>query len=81
VEADTLASISSATSKQILFHSGKEFEFRILLTQHEALNHITHLSGTLADQDPRDNRKQFLARLARQSAALHEPVLAQLKTP
>jgi len=80
-ETNTRAAISSATSGQILFSRGKELEFRLLLTQHEALNYITHLAGTLADQDPRENRKRFLEQLSKQSDALHERVLAQLKAP
>ena len=81
VETETRGAISSATSRQILFHGGKELEFRLLLTQHEALNYITHLAAAVADQDTRDNRKRYLAQLSKQSDALHEQVLTQLKTP
>jgi len=81
VETQTREAIGSTTSRQILFHGGKDLEFRLLLTQHEALNYITHLAGALSGQDPRDNRKRYLAQLARQSDALHERVLAQLKAP
>lgn len=81
VESKTRDAISSATSRQIIFHGGKDFEFRILLTQHEALNYITHLAASLADQDPRDNRKRYLAQLSKKSGALHEQVLTLLKTP
>ncbi len=81
VETKTRDAISSATSKQIIFNGGKEFEFRILLTQHEALNYIGHLAGVLAAQEPRENRRQFLTQLAKRSGELHERVLAQLKGP
>ncbi len=81
VESKTRDAISSATSKRILFSGGKELEFRLLLTQHEALNYITHLAGSVCDQDPRDNRKRYLSQLAKESDALHERVLMQLKSP
>jgi hypothetical protein len=80
-EMRTRKAISSATSKQILFSGGKELEFRLLLTQHEALNYITHLAGELRDQEPRDSRKRYLAKLAKDAAALHDRVLAALSGP
>jgi hypothetical protein len=80
-ETKTRAAISSTTSRQILFSGGKELEFRLLLTQHEALNYITHLAGELEKQEPRDNRKRYLGQLVKQSTDLHERVLAQLKAP
>ncbi len=81
VESKTREAISSATSKQILFHGGKDLEFRLLLTQHEALNYITYLAASLASRDARENRQRYLAQLSKQSDALHEQVLTQLKAP
>jgi hypothetical protein len=80
-EAKTREAISSSTSKKILFSSGKELEFTLLLTQHEALNYIIHVADTIADEDPRDNRKRYLKTLSKEATALHERVLTQLKTP
>jgi hypothetical protein len=80
-ETKTRESISSATSKQLLGNSGGELEFRLLLTQHEALNYITNLATVLGKEESREDRKQILAQIARGSAALHEQVLAQAKTP
>jgi hypothetical protein len=81
VEIVTRTAISSATSKQIVFSGGKEFEFRILLTQHEALNYITHLADSLSKQETVQARKSYLAQLAEESNALHERVVAQLQAP
>lgn len=81
VETKTRSAISSATSKQIVFSGGKEFEFRILLTQHEALNYITHLAATISKQETLEARKRYLAHLAEESSALHERVIAQLQAP
>ena len=80
-ETKARAAISSATSKQILLHGGKELEFRLLLTQHEALNYITYLSRTLAEAEPTPNRKQFLENVSKDATALHDQVLALMKTP
>lgn len=81
VETTTREAIGSTTSRQILFHGGKDLEFRLLLTQHEALNYITHLAASVADHEPRDNRRRYLGQLSTQSDALHERVLSLLKTP
>lgn len=81
MEINTRDAISDATSKQIVASSGRDFEFRILLTQHDALNYITHLAQTLSKHDTLDSRKQYLAQIAKASNALHEKVIAQLKTP
>ncbi|HMN42601.1 MAG TPA: hypothetical protein PKE29_17305 [Phycisphaerales bacterium] len=81
VEAATRRAIAGATSNQILFHGGKDLEFRLLLTQHEALNYITHLAASLADHDPRDNRRLALGQLSKRAQTLHTQVLALLKAP
>jgi hypothetical protein len=81
METRTRDAISSATSRQILFSGGAEFEFNILLAQHQALNYITHLAGTLSDEASRDDRKQYFSQLAEQANVLHARVMDQLKTP
>ena len=80
-ETKTRAAISGATAKQILLSGGRKFEFRILLTQHEALNYITHLADTLSEQETRPARKRYLAQLAKESKALHQRVIDQLQAP
>ena len=80
-EMDTRAAISSATSKKILFTGGKELEFRLLLTQHEALNYIAFTASAIAERDPRENRKRFLTQLSKEAAALHDRVIDLLETP
>lgn len=81
VEVRTRASISGDTSKQIIFSSGKSFEFQILLTQHQALNYISHLAGTLREQDTVEARKEYFALLAKDANDLHDRVIALLATP
>jgi len=81
VEVRTRASISADTSREIVFSGGRDFEIRILLTQHEALNYISHLAGTLSEQDTIEIRKQYFAQLAKDANDLHDRVIAQLATP
>ena len=80
-EVDTRAAISSDTSKKILFAGGKDLEFRLLLTQHEALNYISHTASAIAESEPRENRKRFLSQLSKDAAALHDRVIELLETP
>lgn len=80
VEALTRQAISDATSKQLMFSGGGSFEVRVLLTQHEALNYITHLSATLANAEPDAERKRFLTQLSSDSAKLHQRVLSLLES-
>lgn len=81
VEVSTREAISEATSKGIVFSGGKKFEFRILLTQHQALDYIAHLADALGKRELREDRKQFLEQLAKDARALHERVIALLETP
>lgn len=81
VEASTREAISDTTSKGIVFGGGRKFEFRILLTQHQALDYVTHLADTLGKREPREDRRQYLEKLASDARALHERVIALLESP
>ncbi len=81
MELKARKSISDATTKQVLFHFGKDFEFTILLTQHEALNYLHHIAMVLAEDDPNQARKTYLRNLAGKINALHDRVMALLKAP
>jgi len=73
-ETKTRTAISSDISKQILFRRGKELEFRLLLTQHEALIYITHLVGTLG-------ARPIVGRVPLAEAALCGPTGSQRSRP
>ena len=81
LETKTRKAISSATAKQILFSNGKNFDFNILMTQHQALNYINHLAATLSKQESDKVRKPYLEKLAEEATVLHDRVIAQLQTP
>ncbi|HAI14611.1 MAG TPA: hypothetical protein DCM28_23090 [Phycisphaerales bacterium] len=78
-EVASREAISSATTKTILFSSGKTFEFNILLSQHQALNYIIYMSQTLAKQDSNDSRKTYLKQLSKDAEPLNQRVLALLR--
>ncbi len=81
LESTTRALISSATSKQVLFSGGREFEFTILLTQHQALNYITHLATAISDRETLAHRKKAMQKLSADADALHTRVITLMKTP
>lgn len=80
-ETNTRKAIGDATAKGLLFSGDRTFEFRALLSQHQALSYITHLAETLADQEPVEDRRRFLEKLAKDADALHDRVIALLETP
>src|SRR5690606_34463964 len=81
--AETLSrgSIRGDTSRQVLFSAGRNFEFNILLTQHEALNYIHHMAGVLGEQDTDESRRKLCTEVADKAEKLHERVIALLKKP
>lgn len=79
LEVKTRDAIGSTTTKQILFGTGKEFEFRLLMTQHEALNYVTHLAGVLAKEEANPARRAYLNEIATNSATLHGKVIELMK--
>lgn len=81
LEIKTRDAIGSTTTKQILFGTGKEFEFRLLMTQHEALNYIAHLAGVLAKAETNEARGTYLKEIAQKSASLHRNVMELMETP
>ncbi len=78
MEEKTRAAIESATTKDLLFSSGKAFELRLLLTQAQALDYGGHLATQLADQDGNPKRKEFLTQFAKQCEQHHKQVVELL---
>lgn len=80
-EIDTRDSISSATAKNILFNTGRDFELALLLTQYESLKYLAHMADILAEEETRPARRRFLAKLAEDCRSLHEKVVALIEAP
>lgn len=71
-EQKTRDQISSARAKELVFgSSGREFEFKLLLTQVEALSYGGHLAKALSELDPEPKRKGYLIEVSRTFGQLY----------
>ena len=59
-EVATRNAIASAKKKELLTHSGDEFELALLLTQTEALNYAWHLALVAGENEPQPERTRRL---------------------
>ena len=78
VEIGTRGAIGKTKAKQLLTESGKEFELRLLIAQHEALTYGSHLSATVAKAETNAQRAQFLRRLSSDLEVLENRVTSML---
>ena len=68
--------ISSARAKELVFgSSGREFEFKLLLTQVEALSYGPHLAKALSELEPDPKRKAYLLEVSRNFDQLYNRTL------
>ena len=78
VERGTRDAIGKTKAKQLLTESGKEFELRLLIAQHEALTYGSHLAATIAKTEANAQRGQFLRRLSSDLEVLENRVMSML---
>jgi hypothetical protein len=78
VEIGTREAIGKTKAKQLLTESGKEFELRLLIAQHEALTYGSHLAATVAKAEPNPQRAQFLRRLSSDLEVLENRITSML---
>ena len=78
VEIGTRDAIGKTKAKQLLTESGKEFELRLLISQHEALTYGSHLAATIAKAETNAQRAQFLRRLSSDLEVLENRVTSML---
>jgi len=76
IEAATRQTIETATRNRLLFGDG--FETRLLLTQVESSNYITHLAATLARQEDHAERREQLEQIAGRFGTLNDRIIARL---
>jgi hypothetical protein len=74
-------SISSARTKELLHASGPELEFRLLLTQVEALGYAENLAVVAARNESSAKRAEFFSRLGNEMKTLRTDVIALMRTP
>jgi hypothetical protein len=79
-ESESRAAIGKTKAKQLLTQSGKEFELRLLIAQHEALTYGSHLAGTMVKSESNAQRGQFLRQLSSDLTALEQRVTSMLLT-
>lgn len=77
-EVRTRASVSSATTKELVGSSGAKFELTLLLTQAEALNYGRHLALVAAAAEGNPDRARYLRELSGTLKDLHERVVAMI---
>jgi len=78
VEIGTRDAIGKTKAKQLLTESGKEFELRLLIAQHEALTYGSHLAAAIAKTEANPQRAQFLRRLSSDFEVLENRVSSML---
>jgi len=78
VEVGTRDAIGKTKAKQLLNESGKEFELRLLIAQHEALTYGSHLAAAIAKAEANSQRAQFLRRLSSDLEVLENRVTSML---
>ena len=77
-EAATREAIGSSRKKQLLGHSGDEFELALLLTQTEALSYAWHLAKVAGENEAQPERARALAGVSEDMKNLYHEVFALL---
>ncbi|HWN94421.1 MAG TPA: hypothetical protein VNT99_05275, partial [Methylomirabilota bacterium] len=80
-EMATRESAAKAKGKELLHASGADFEFKLLLTQAEALGYAERLALVAAENEPRPGHAKVFANISSQLKARHQEVLILLRSP
>jgi len=78
-EVETRAAIAKVKSKELLTESGKQFELKLLLSQSEADTYAAHLAETVAKNESRPERADYLRQVATDMHGLQRKVAAMLE--
>jgi hypothetical protein len=79
-EAATRASESKARGSELLHASGADFEFKLLLTQSEALAYAVHLAKVAAENESSPERARVFAEISAELNARHKEVVNLLRS-
>lgn len=79
-EAATREAVSKTREHELLAASGSDFQFKLLLTQTEALNYGAHLARVAAENDSVSERIQAFNHIEREMRNLYEQVVALLRS-
>jgi hypothetical protein len=72
---------SSATTKDLLQSKGEDFEFKLLMTQAQALGYGISLAKVSAANEPHAQRRQRLEALCTELAQRYDDVIRLLRNP
>jgi len=81
VELAARESISKEKAKELLSTKGDEFEFRLLMSQHEALTYGIHLARQLAEAETDRSQRELLQEVRSQFGQLRGRVFEMLFRP
>ncbi len=77
-ERATRAAVAKTTEHELLFSSGKEFEFNLLLTQVEALSYGRHLANIAAENSSLPDEVQAFKVMSQAMKTLYDQVIGQM---
>jgi hypothetical protein len=77
----TRESESKERAHELLKSSGADFEFKLLLTQAEALAYATHLAKVASENESMPGRAKLLSDISAQLRARHQDVIRLLQVP
>ncbi len=78
-EQATREAESKARGNELLHSSGADFEFKLLLTQAEALGYAQYLALVAAQSEPSPAARQAFLQMSEQMKAVHGEVIALLR--
>lgn len=80
METRARQAIESTTTGQIVFRSGRNFEFTMLMSQQKALSYISHLAGVLRAEETILDRREGLESIRREGEELTRRTEAIMRT-
>jgi hypothetical protein len=78
-ENATRDAVAKTEEHELLFSSGKKFEFNLLLTQAQALNYGWHLAKIAADNSSRPQEIQEFTAISEAMKKLYDQVITQMR--
>ena len=80
-EKSTRNAVSKTEKHELLFSSGKEFEFNLLLTQAQALNYGWHLAQIAAENSSSPEESQIFTGMSQRLKNLYGQVIVRMQQP
>jgi hypothetical protein len=78
-EKETRDAVAKTEEHELLFSSGKTFEFNLLLTQAQALNYGWHLAEIAAENSHRPAEVQEFTAISRRMKHFYDQVVTQMR--